>query len=271
MVEYYDYKELESVKATSPNVLYYKFVEMFNENRPFYAQLLDSAIEASEETKFSIAQAVNIWASVMSRATQPVFYISVPTIVGVAKILHFSLHSFLFNNEYRPVILPKSLGLTAKTLGKMQDFEIKTEIIPYLQRLQKEDVAANGVFEESLCDLIRRRILEYAEYKNLYPVFSYDSNAPIPKFRLIVKRMILMPQKEPALPTLAYIGYVGDQPFDYYVFRDYTKQVPISYIDNGESVLVKKDNILLALSFLLEMRPEVQAKAIAHICYNYKY
>lgn len=75
MVEYYDYKELESVKATSPNVLYYKFVEMFNENRPFYAQCLDSAIEASEETKFSIAQAVNIWASVMSRATQPVFYI----------------------------------------------------------------------------------------------------------------------------------------------------------------------------------------------------
>lgn len=268
---YFSYDERVN-RNSEPVERYSNFVEVYNLNRPFYGEQTNQIITENDINCKKLADEYGYNPSVFTRLKGPTFVASPVLLSIVCELGNMSCHDFIFTDETKPTILPRSLSLTAKTVSDSMIHE-KNAIVEYVKKFRADYETEHGPFVIKTPQVAGYRHKEFAKEQYLPVNSCLNKSAGIPisikMARLIARDEQTFDKDKIRLECLMYIAWVIGTTIDYFVVQDYTKYQPIGYRYGDRVVKITDTKAIYVVSQLLHLPYEKQAECIAYILYHY--
>jgi len=259
--------DMEKIKELPIRTERYKaFKRIFKEYRPQMASRTLGIIKDKGYRRSDIASDLGITVSAFSRAIgERHFSFSPP---GLAKlsivILGESCHQTVWLGENKVSLLPTSLAVIAKHVKELGDKEFTQTISKYAKDLYTREVNLNTDSKLSTEEVLIRRMTEASDdlfvAKERLLGANEASTVKISLINLLEKESTTV-----TTTSIAYYAFVLDTSIDYFILQDYTLKTDVGYLNNGETVVIKDNDLLSFISYFLRLSDEGQSDILAKV------
>ena len=262
------HEELEALRNIKDKEEQFGALQRFYEQyRTNISQRVHSNLQVKKYPMSHAAQAIGVDKAAFSRSLAGKFRAPVKSLVVLSHhCLEESTHETIFLGEKKPVLLPQHLALLAKEISKSTAAEARSELLTKVVEIFLEEYRAKQLPSIGVPEIVKLRIAEIAEEQYTTAMDIFGPDTPTDAKRVFRRYAILEGYDNAgSLFGIFYLTVMRDTSMDYFLVPDYTQFNDIAYKgDNGETVIVRNNDIVTIVSRILQLSTKGQTEVLQY-------